>query len=468
MKNSTSPLVLGLAVAYAVISLAVSAQAQTFTVLSVFNGTNANTPTGPFIQGTNGDLYNVSYYGGTGGSGNVFYMTPAGTTTDLYSFCLSAGCNDGANPTSIILGKDGNFYGTTGYGGNSNGGVVFKMTLGGKDTTLYSFCPTSNCSDGYLPNGIVQGSNGNFYGTALVGGAYGAGTIFELTSFGTYKVLYNFCTRKNCNDGSNPVAPPIQASNGNFYGTASNWGSQGSGVVYEITPAGSYKVLYNFCSQANCTDGASPKYLVQDASGNFYGTTIFGGTLGGYGTIFKITPTNQFIVLHTFQDSDGANPIAGLIIANDGNLYGTTYFAGNIFQTTPAGVFTVLYTFCSGNICTGTSPNGLFQRSDGILYGTTQFGGQNGYGEAFSYSYNLGPLVETVPVAAKVGKRVIILGNGLTGSTSVTFNGVAASFTVESDTYIKATVPEGATTGTVSVVTPTGTLNSNPVFRVIK
>jgi len=469
MKTMRFPLQILAALAIT-FSLAVSVQAQTFTVLSVFNGTNANLPAGPFIQGTNGDLYSVSYYGGTGGGGNAFYMTPAGKTTDLYNFCLTD-CTDGANPTSIILGKDGNFYGTTAYGGSNNGGgVVFKMTLGGKDTTLYTFCATSNCPDGFLPSGIVQGSNGNFYGTALVGGAYGAGTIFDLTSSGTYKVLYNFCTRKNCNDGSNPVAPPIQASNGNFYGTASNGGSQGSGVVYEITPAGSYKVLYNFCSQANCTDGASPNYLVQDASGNFYGTALFGGTLGGYGTIFKITPTNQFIVLHTFQDSDGANPASGLIIANDGNLYGTTYGGGGgkIFQITPAGVYTVLYPFCSGNNCTGNSPNGLFQRSDGIFYGTTQFGGQNGYGQAFSYSYNLSPLVETVPVAGKVGARVIILGNGLTGSTSVAFNGLSAAFTVVSDTEITATVPTGATTGTVSVVTPAGTRNSNPAFRVTK
>jgi hypothetical protein len=159
-------------------------------------------------------------------------------------------------------------------------------------------------------------------------------------------------------------------------------------------------------------------------------------------------------------------------VANDGNLYGTTTNGisnGNIYQITPEGIYTSLYTFCNPTRCNAYyATYGLLQGTDGILYGATAYGGSHSSGIAYSFANNLSPLVKTVPVAAAVGARVIILGNGLTGSTSVTFNGVSAAFTVNSYTYITATVPTGATTGTVSVVTPSGTLNSNPQFRVTK
>jgi uncharacterized repeat protein (TIGR03803 family) len=460
----SQPLLAALAITF---SLAVRAQAQTFTVLAEFNSANGILiQTEPFIQGSNGNLYGVAVRSWAG-VGTAFSMAPTGKITDIYSFCLTD-CKDGAYPDNIVLGSDGNFYGTTSGGGNNGGGVAFKLTPGGKYTTLYSFCApsSSTCREGDSPNGVVQKSDGDFYGTTGHGGFYGGGTVFDLTSSGTYKVLYNFCKLTNCNDGLQPFVPPIQASDGNLYGTTWTGGTQNKGVVYEITPGGSYKVVYNFCSQANCTDGENPTYLVQDASGNFYGTAHTGGA--SYGTIFKITPTNQFTVLHTFEYSDGAYP-SGLIIADDGNLYGTTADGngGKIFQITSAGVYTVLYPFCSGTSCTGTSPNGLFQRTDGIFYGSTMYGGVD-YGEAYSYSTGLSPLVQTVPIAAKVGKRVIILGNGLTGSTSVTFNGTSATFTVVSDTEITATVPTGAATGTVTVTTPTKTLDSNPAFQVLK
>jgi uncharacterized repeat protein (TIGR03803 family) len=271
----------------------------------------------------------------------------------------------------------------------------------------------------------------------------------------------------------------MQASDGNFYGTASGGGSHGEGVVYEITPAGSYTVLYNFCSQSGCVDGAVPEApLVQDANGNLYGTTIIGGSFGN-GTVFEITPSNHYTVLHSFDYTDGADPQAAPTLANDGNLYGVTTIGsndgnskdngGNIFQITPDGVYTSLYSFCNSSTCAGYDPAfALLQGTDGIFYGASASGGKDSDGIVYSFSNNLSPLVKTVPVAGKVGQSVTILGNGLTGSTSVTFNGVAAEFTEESDTYIKAAVPKGATSGTVSVETPSGTLNSNPQFVVTK
>jgi uncharacterized repeat protein (TIGR03803 family) len=403
-------------------------------------------------------------------------VTAAGKLTSVYSFCSQANCADGKYPTSgPILGSDGIFYGVVSSSGNSTGsGTFYKLTPGGKLTTLYTFCPTSPCADGQGPTGVIQASNGNFYGTTYFSGKFNGGTIFQISSVGKFKLLYSFCSRANCVDGANPSYSPIQASNGDFYGATQGGGTYGHGVVYQITPAGTYKVLYNFCSASDCSDGYRPTAIVQDANGNLFGTT-FGGGSYGWGTVFEITPANQYVVLHSFDNKDGAaNPIAGLTLANDGNLYGTTQAGfqnngGTIFEITPAGVFTPLYTFCNSSCITGANPEGwLFQGTDGILYGNGNAGGSMGYGTVFRLSNGLSPLVETVPVAGKVGEHVIILGNGLTGSTSVTFNSMPATFTVVSDTEITATVPSGATTGTVSVVTPSGTLNSNPQFVVTR
>jgi uncharacterized repeat protein (TIGR03803 family) len=212
---------------------------------------------------------------------------------------------------------------------------------------------------------------------------------------------------------------------------------------------------------------------VQDTNGNFLGTTLNGGNINNDGTIFEITPPNQYQVLHRF-DSNNEYPAYGLTLANDGNFYGATedngYTGdGTIFEFTPESVYTPLFTFECCNEGYDPAYGPLFQGTDGSLYGTTLYSaGACCYGTIFSLSNNLSPLVETAPLAGKVGQSVLILGNNLTGSSSVTFNGVAAKFTVESDTYIKATVPTGATTGTVSVVTPSGTLKSNPQFLVTK
>jgi uncharacterized repeat protein (TIGR03803 family) len=257
----------------------------------------------------------------------------------------------------------------------------------------------------------------------------------------------------------------IQGKDGNFYGTTYAGGNQRGGVFYELSPAGNYKVLYNFCDpSAICSNGASPSAVVQDADGNFFGTTSQGGQ-NTVGTAFEITPANRYVVLHTFTGSDGIDSSLGLTLANDGNLYGLGTFGGlgdngTIYQVGRTGLFKLLYDFDSGYSATPLGP--LFQATNGLLYGATY------YGSIFSLSNHITPLVKTAPLAGPVGERVIILGNKLRGSTSVTFNGVEAAFTVNSDTYITATVPTGATTGVVSVNTPSGTLNSNPQFVVTK
>jgi uncharacterized repeat protein (TIGR03803 family) len=297
MKSMRFPLALLVALVITFNLAMVCAQAQTIATLSVFNGINGRGPQGSPIQSINGTFYGSTTGGGLG-YGNIYEVMPSGELRNFYSFCALANCTDGQAPVQLMLGSDGNFYGVTAFGGANVGyigGTVFKMTQGGVLTTLHSFCSRSNCSDGEVPDGLVQATDGNFYGSTAGGGAngYSYGTLFEITPAGKFKVLYSFCSLSNCLDGETP-AEPYQASDGNFYGVAMGGGSYGEGVVYELTSSGSYSVLYNFCSQSNCADGSYPlgAQLVQDASGNLYGVTRLGGQ-NGEGTVFEITPSHQ-------------------------------------------------------------------------------------------------------------------------------------------------------------------------------
>ncbi len=486
MKSSKLQFTLGLAVACAAItfSLAVCAQAQTLNYFADFNGANGWEPYGSVTQATDGNFYGTTSGGiyGVYGNDNVFRMTPTGEITSIFNFGSKPNCTDGTSPrTAPILGSDGNLYGVT-YGGGTvcgGDGVVYKMKLNGEVTILHTFCFA--CLDGSGPNGIILASDGNFYGTTNYGGTAGVGTIFKITPAGKYTQLYSFCSQTNCADGSYSVFPPVQGKDGNFYGTASAGGTLGAGVFYQLTSAGAYKVIHNFCS-TSCPKGeyAWAYTITQGANGNFYGTTYAGA--------FEITATGDYTELASFAgEPQGMGwPGTALTLASDGNFYGTfigggsgswaPFAWGGIYEITSKGEFKPLHSFCCSS--SGFTPlDPVFQATDGNFYGTTAYGGIGGgkggagdfgYGTAFQFSNGLGPMVETVPVAGKVGRNVIILGNNLTGSTSVTFNGVAAKFTVESDTYIKATVPPGATTGTVQVTTPTAKLNSNPVFQVLK
>jgi uncharacterized repeat protein (TIGR03803 family) len=348
-------------------------------------------------------------------------------------------------------------------------GSVFKITPSGKLTTLHSFCGWDGA---YSYAGLVQDAAGNLYGTTQEGGLYEYyGTVFNITPSGTVTTLYSF---GNGTDGANPYAGLVQDAAGNLYGTTEEGGANGAGTVFKLTPSGTFTTLYTFCSKSGCKDGGNPEAaLVQATDGNLYGTTLYGGANcvpdGGCGTVFKITTGGALTTLHRFDEGDGANPYAALVQATDGNLYGTTESggavgAGTVFKITPSGKLTTLHRFDVGD---GANPNaGLVKYTDGKLYGTTQTGGVHGLGTVFSLSVGLGPFVETQPTSGKVGAAVKILGTDLTGASSVTFNGTAARFTVVSKSEIKTTVPAGATTGTVEVTTPKGTLKSNVVFRV--
>jgi len=402
---------------------AIASPAQ-FTTLVNFNGANGAGPRTSLIQGSDGNFYGTTEFGGAG-LGEVFKMTPSGTLTSppFYTFC-SDGCLDGAGPVGAILqATDGNFYGTTYWGGQSSCslpgcGTVFKITPGGTLTTLYSFCPQNGCHDGANPyDGLVQATDGNFYGTTSAGGNSGNGTVFKITPSGNLTTLYSFCSQSNCADGSQPYAGLVQGTDGNFYGTTTAGGinsggcanlnnAPGCGTLFKITPVGHLSTLYTFCSQPNCADGATPYgTLAQATDGNFYGTTIEGGANHG-GTVFEITPSGALNTLYSFCSqpgcADGALPFATLVQATDGNFYGTAEVggsqngAGAVFEITPTGTLTILHSFGGAD---GSSPiGGLVQATNGTFYGTTESGGESGNGTVFSLSGPSPTAVQFVPV----------------------------------------------------------------------
>jgi uncharacterized protein (TIGR03437 family) len=302
----------------------------------------------------------------------------AQTLTTLATFGVATGDSPLAG---LVQGTDGNFYGTTCCGGPNAGGTVFKITPGGTITLLYSFCTQLGCADGATPRaGLVQASDGNFYGTTGGGGVNNAGTVFRIRPGGVLTTLYSFCPQGGCIPGYGPYGGLIQASDGNLYGTTWHDGVNDYGTVFKITLGGTLTTLHTFCSEAGCTDGDSPRAgLIQGSDGNLYGTTAgccYGGDVNDFGTIFKITLAGTLTTLYRFTSNPG-NPLAGLIQGSDGNFYGTTSGIiadyGTVFKVTPAGILTTLHTFCSEPGCAdGLVPSApLVQASDGSFYGTT-------------------------------------------------------------------------------------------------
>jgi uncharacterized repeat protein (TIGR03803 family) len=270
----------------------------------------------------------------------------------------------------------------------------------------------------------------------------------------------------------------VQGTDRNFYGVIAGRSGYFDGDVFRMTPSGKLTVLYDFCSATHCTDGAFPYgSLTEGADGALYGTTSGGGAVadGGNGTFYKITKAGKLTTLHSFdyetKGNYGALPLAGVVLATDGNFYGTTYQGGmgcvfgcgTVFKITPAGKLTTLYLLGGPD---GAGPYGLFQHTGGAFYGATFAGGTTNQGTVFSVSVGLGPFVALLPNYSKVGKTIDILGQGLTGATAVSFNGTEANFTVVSDTYLTAVVPSNTISGSVTVTTPGGTRTSNTIFRV--
>jgi uncharacterized repeat protein (TIGR03803 family) len=467
----------------------------TLNVLYNFDGTHGSAPEGGVTLAADGNLYGATCSGGTSGSGTVFKITPSGSLTVLHNF---TGGNDGQCPYAPpIQGTDGKFYGTT-NGGGAGYGVVYKITSSGAFTPLYEFDLTHGLQP-FAP--LVQGTDGNFYGTTASGGNNGsdAGVIFRITLAGKLTVLYNF---DGGTHGGLPFGPLVQGDDGNFYGTTlSSTGP--TGVVFKITPTGTFTVLH---TMNGTTDGEFPYAgLVQATDGNFYGVNSGGGS-HGVGTIFKISPKGSYSVLYNFDGTTGSTPDVTPFQHTNGVVYGDTDLGGtgNVSPCTAGncGVFyrlnASLRAFVSllpysgkvgktieflGQGFTGTTgvafggtPSTFTVSSDTYLTAKVPAGALTGSvtvttpgGTLTSnQTFRVIPQIKSFsPTSGPVGTVVTITGVSLTQTTQVTFGGVkATTFTANSDTQVTATVPTGAKTGKIVIKTPGGIAKSPTSFTV--
>ena len=399
----------------------------------------------------------------------------------LYAFANNG--SDGQQPLAgLIQATDGNFYGTTYTGGVNGYGTVFKVTPGGAETVLHSF--PDNASDGASPRGLIQATDGNFYGTTFAGGGTSAyGTVFKITPDGTETVLHAFDT--NGADGYELYAGLVQAADGNFYGTTFAGGAYGHGTVFKITPGGTETVLHAF--DTNGADESGPvTSLIQATDGNLYGTTLYGGVFPGpegygAGTVFKITPSGTYTVLHRFagNNSEGAYPQAALVQATDGNLYGTTQYGGvhdygTVFKITPGGTETVLHAFANDG-SDGNSPfSSLLQAADGNFYGTTRYGGTYGPGTVFVFSLGgsapvVSSLTPSSTPACGPAFTLTVNGSSFVSGAVINWNGAALTTTFVSATKLTASVPASdiAAPGTASItVSQSGQTSNAATFTI--
>lgn len=346
---------------------ALSPSAAMATLRLFSGGSDGAFPYAGLIQAKDGYLYGTTEAGGSHFYGTIFRMPPAGGLSTIYSFTDG---NSGANPYArLVQGTNLNFYSTTSSGGTNGYGTLFKMTTGLAVSTLYSF---TGGNDGALPQtALTQGADGNFYGASYQGGANSVGTIYKMAPNGTVTALYEF---NGITDGAYPLADLVQGKDGNFYGTTIEGGANGFGTVFSITTNGILTTLVSF----NYTNGAYPEAgVIQGADGNFYGTTYLGGS-NGYGSIFSLATNGTLTTLFSFANTNGSYPAASLLQANDGNLYGTCSSGGQggqgtAFRITTNGTLNNLIWFDGLN---GAEPlSALIQAADGNFYGTTPFGG---------------------------------------------------------------------------------------------
>jgi len=382
--------------------------AQTYAVLHTFkNKTDGTNPLAGLIQDANGNLYGTTWQGGDlncrpkFGCGTVFKLDSNNKLTVLHAF---AGGTDGSGPSaSLLLDGAGNLYGTTMTGGVGQYGTVFKIDIHGKLSILHSF--TAGTDGAFPSSALIADRTGNLYGTAINGGAHGYGVVFKVSQSGKLTVLHSFSG--GTNDGLNPKSRLLLDTAGNLYGTTTEGGYMGNdcrvengcGVVFKLASNGKLTLLYRFTGS---TDGEMPRTaLVEDESGNFYGTTYSAGDRTcdppfGCGTVFKLSAAGKLTALYNFHgEADGAFAAGDLVRDAAGNLYDTTteggdlncggtFGCGTVFKLDSTGALTVLHTFTGGQ--DGMSPQaGLFRDAAGTLFGTTGYGGVDERGDVFKF-----------------------------------------------------------------------------------
>ncbi|HEY2799768.1 MAG TPA: choice-of-anchor tandem repeat GloVer-containing protein [Chthoniobacterales bacterium] len=409
------------------------AQTPTLTVLHDFDGgpSSANADHG-LVQASDDNFYGTTAASGTAGLGTVYRITPTGTFTVLVNF---TGAN-GSNPEcALIQGSDGLLYGTTQSGGPlpTDNGTIFKMTIKGDLHTLFAFPQTIGgpLNGAYLNGrqplaGLVQGTDGAFYGTNRLEGmrsptnAFGDGTVFKITSGGAFQTLFTFYNSNDVSnpEGAKPQAPLVLDQNGSFYSTTFQGGPDTVGTIFRVTATGVQTDLFNFTNAIGEPQGG----LVLGPDNKYYGTTETGGS-NNLGSYYRISHAGVFELLGSFTGAaNGGQPWGEMVVASDGNLYGTTSSGGSdsvgtIFRLTTAGVLTTIYTF-PNNGSMGSFPRGtLIQGRDGALYGTTLAGGATNAGVVFRLDLNPARLLNiSTRIDVQTGDNVLIGGFIITGT----------------------------------------------------
>lgn len=447
-----------------------------YTVLYNFDGPHGSQPLSGLTLGLDGNLYGMAEREGAHGYGNIFKITPAGAFSVVYDF---KGGPDGGLPTSpLIVGADGNFYGT------SYPGAAFRMTPAGV-VTVISKIPTSS----YAP--LLQAKDGTFYGVTEFGGKYSAGSVFHIVG-GNYTILHSF----DGPSGSYPTGGLVEGSDGNFYGTTTAGGSTNAGVVYRINTSGGYRVMFDWDNVHTLNGYQSYSGMIAGADGNLYGTTVWGGQYG-YGVLFSMTTDGDYSVLYDFNTPTGQGAYATPMQHTNGKIYGITSrggaaYYGVVYSFTNSFAPFIQLTTNSGLVGNqvGILGKGFAQASSVEFNGTpasfhvlsntfmtaTIPSGETGFvrvnmafgDQTSSRVFRVTPQITLVsPHSGKAGDTITVTGKGLIQAENITVGGVRVSgYTVNSDSKLTFAVPAKAKTGRVQVQTPGGTVLSAGTFTV--
>ena len=447
-----------------------------FSVLHNFDTTHGSTPVGGLVLGSDGNFYGTTEFGGAHSYGNIFKITPAGVLTDIYDFTGNA--DGGLTVAPLIVGTDGNFYGT------SYPGVAFKLSTQGVFKVI-SKIPTVS----YAP--LLQADDGAFYGVTQFGGTYSAGTIYKIV--GTkVTTLYSF----DGPHGAYPIGGLVQAMDGNLYGTTTSGGSSNAGVIFRITTTGTLTVLVNFDSKNPIGGYQANAGLVAGSDGNLYGATVWGGT-DVYGTIFEMSTSGSYSVLHNFDAPSGAGAYSTPMQHTSGRIFGMTARGGTpgkgVVYSLDNGVAPfILLTSTTGTV--GKSVGilgGGFSGATSVMFNGTPASfrvlndtyltakvpaGETGFVRVTTPSgtllsskiFKVTPKITSfAPSSGPAVTTVAVPGSGLIQSVKITVGGVqVGSFTVSSDTQVTFVVPGGAKTGKIVITTPGGKATSSKAFTV--
>jgi uncharacterized repeat protein (TIGR03803 family) len=397
------------------------APSQTVTILHSFFVADGTAPLDGLVLAEDGNFYGTTFEGGIG-SGVIFRISPTGVFTNLHTFLDTP---DGSSPaTALTRGRDGFLYGTCQGGGLDGNGTVFRISLSGEYTNLYSFGPPP---DGNGPAGrLALGSDALIYGTTTGGGFYNRGTIFRISPGGCYSTLYSFGSITN--DGDFPLSLML-ANDGRFYGTTLDGGTSNLGTIFRISPGGSYTLLHSFGTVTN--DGNTAAWpLTIGPDGWLYGCAEMGG-IDQLGTLFRVSTNGDYTNLFVFTSNaglltNGASPSGGLLLGSDGNFYGSCsggnpspFATGVIFRYSPTGAYSRIYAFKGAP--DGGGPCQLVQGLDGSFYGTTQNGGTNGgsagSGTVFKLAVPLDPPCNQITALGFDGSNVSVSVSSISSAT---------------------------------------------------